>query len=337
VPDAARHLSIVFGEEVTEADVLRLALDGRLRLSVYFVNGAYAKCGKVVSWEETEWFLAPPLIKTPIESRVQEKEPNSVLECPLKLKALWDKIPMADRAEYFPFMRSLHIDDNRFLNLNDEMTTLEGVWDLTMIGTERLDVEHEYQWLTGGPAVTLVGLDGALVEKPDRQHCQIQESFDDNEYSPGSNAEMKKLKQHIADNNIGEKEAGALLSRHKEKRKDFLTKRDSKPKEHNYYPGSLPNDSVLVVRTCALAEFEQSINVAPTLTDRAHASNKLALLNKAATKFWANADRDERSTHTDNATIVAWLIERGYSPSLAEKAATIIRPDWAPTGRKPEE
>jgi hypothetical protein len=27
VPDAARHLSILFGEDVTEADVLRFALD----------------------------------------------------------------------------------------------------------------------------------------------------------------------------------------------------------------------------------------------------------------------------------------------------------------------
>jgi hypothetical protein len=29
VPDAARHLSILFGDDVSEADVLRLALDGQ--------------------------------------------------------------------------------------------------------------------------------------------------------------------------------------------------------------------------------------------------------------------------------------------------------------------
>ena len=38
VPDAAKRLSVIFGEEVTEADVLRLALDGHLKLSIYFVN-----------------------------------------------------------------------------------------------------------------------------------------------------------------------------------------------------------------------------------------------------------------------------------------------------------
>src|SRR6266705_3500600 len=59
VADAARHLSIIFGEEVTDAGVLRLALDGHLRLSVHFVNYAKAKCGKVVPWEETDWVLLP--------------------------------------------------------------------------------------------------------------------------------------------------------------------------------------------------------------------------------------------------------------------------------------
>ena len=32
--DAARHLSLMFGETVSKADVLRLALDGRLTLSI---------------------------------------------------------------------------------------------------------------------------------------------------------------------------------------------------------------------------------------------------------------------------------------------------------------
>ena len=38
ISEAARHLSIVFREQVAEADVLRLALDRQLTLSVNFVN-----------------------------------------------------------------------------------------------------------------------------------------------------------------------------------------------------------------------------------------------------------------------------------------------------------
>lgn len=71
--------------------------------------------------------------------------------------------------------------------------------------------------------------------------------------------------------------------------------------------------------------------------ERAHVSNNLAILNQAATRFWANADRDDRTTHPSKADVVAWLIERGLSEVTAKNGATIIRPEWAPTGRKAEE
>ena len=47
VPDAASHLSIAVGEQVTTADVLRLGLDGHLKLSINLVNGASAQFGKI--------------------------------------------------------------------------------------------------------------------------------------------------------------------------------------------------------------------------------------------------------------------------------------------------
>ena len=72
-------------------------------------------------------------------------------------------------------------------------------------------------------------------------------------------------------------------------------------------------------------------------TDHAYISNRLTKLNQAATKFWANADRDDRGTHPENAKVIAWLVGQGFSETLAGSAATIIRPEWAPTGRKPEE
>lgn len=72
-------------------------------------------------------------------------------------------------------------------------------------------------------------------------------------------------------------------------------------------------------------------------SDRSYYSDKLAYLIQASKKFWGNADRNDRDTHPDNATVASWLEEKRFSQSLASKAATIIRPEWAPTGRKPEE
>jgi hypothetical protein len=41
--EAAQYLSVAFAEEVRKADILRLALDGQLKLSVRLVNGACAR------------------------------------------------------------------------------------------------------------------------------------------------------------------------------------------------------------------------------------------------------------------------------------------------------
>lgn len=306
VADAARHLSIVFGEEVTEADVLRLALDGRLQLSVYFVNHAIGRQAKWIPWEEypelVELTLALDKKHGRETERTAEERHELILRC------------------------------------DDDVVDIAGVWDLPMIGGERLDVEHQYQGLTDGPAVTLQNLDGAFVEGQDDQIYQLQENYDDNEYQAGSSAALERLKQHIASNGIEGAESESLLNRHKEQRKEFLEKRKAKPAKENYYPaGGLPKDAVIVVRTEALREFERQSTDEPLPASHAHVSDKLTRMNQASTKFWSNADRDDRGTHPDNTTVAAWLVEQGFSPTLADKAATIIRPGWAPTGRKPEE
>lgn len=239
VPDAARHLSIAFGEEVSKADVLRLALDGRLRLSVNFVNHAVARCGKIVPIDEAEY----------------------------------DEVPSIDGMRTVRLYRGPTLfTEGRVtdvVELEKTVAQLAGIYDLPMIGNERLDIEHQYQQLTGGPAITIEGLDGTFVEGKDSLICQLQESWDDNEYQIGSTAQLEKLKQHIAKNNIGAAEAEKLLSQHKEDRKKFLEKKKSRPASESYYPaGGLPVDSVLVVRTDALRKFEESIKDTPTNAEK---------------------------------------------------------------------
>lgn len=279
VPEAARHLSIVFGEEINEGDVLRLGLDGRMRLSVCFVNQVKARCGKVVDYENTEWAEIPDITEKsyPLQKMYELQQ---------------EKLPAEERGKPLRLMKSLEIGGGRYFNLNGKITHLGGVCDLIMENQGRQDVEQKYLALINGPEITDMSFYGAFVEAADGQTYEI---------------------------------CGA----------------DDRPL-FCFPGGGLPDDGMLVVRTAALREFEQSINSAPTNiekllspTDPAHVSNKLALLKQAAAIHWANVDRDERDTHTNNATVVAWLIERGYSEALANSAATIIRPDWAPVGRKP--
>ena len=53
--DTAKHLTILFGEEVKVSDVLRLALDGHLQLSVNFLEDTRVNYGAVVPFKDALW------------------------------------------------------------------------------------------------------------------------------------------------------------------------------------------------------------------------------------------------------------------------------------------
>jgi hypothetical protein len=179
--------------------VLRLALDNHLILSVYFVNHARGRCGPVVPIQDAKRRALPSLVEN----------------------------------EWFLTIDGLAIGDDRVIELGSEVVTLDGVWDLTMLGAERLDIEHRYQLLTGGPAVDLTALDGPIVCREDGTYCQLQSHFSDNEFANPKN--LKKPYNHPA----------------------------------NYYPaGGLPSDSVLVVRTSALRDLVARVSNAGHVTEK---------------------------------------------------------------------
>jgi hypothetical protein len=188
VPDAARHLSILFGEDVSEADVLRLALDGHLTLSVHFVNRAWGNPGRVLSVADAK-MLTRDLEGKPLELTSGSPRNSS---------------------EVVQFQRTVQ--------------SLDGVWDLTMLGTERLDVEHRYQELTGGPSIQLVNLHGPIISRSDGLYFRILGHFGESEHFDQS--KLHKPWKH----------------------------------EKNFYPaGALPSDTVFVVRTSALQQLESTL------------------------------------------------------------------------------
>lgn len=116
----------------------------------------------------------------------------------------------------------------------------------------------------------------------------------------------------------------------------FMGQYDCEPERGCFHVPFLIEINKALIPTTDLLELTQDLKSKPITTGRAHVSNKLAKISQAAARFWGNADRDDRGTHEDNATVAAWLVQQGFSQTLADKAATIIRPEWAPTGRKPE-
>lgn len=255
--DAASHPSLLFDEEVAVSDVLRLALDGRLTLSVWFVNHAYARKGKLVSLEE-----CPMMLCAKADSALAGKVPNIrktgvlLADLPTLAKEILEGLQSGDM---FLTPQAIRYTEEQYLVLEKHVVVIEGIWDLPMLGSERLDVEHRYQQETGGPPITLTQLDGTFVER-DGVICQLQEDEEENEFCPGSEAHGRRIEERIINEELDKAQADDLRQQYAEQRKKFKEKRKSKSRDQYSYPaGKLPDDAVWVVRTAALRAFEQSI------------------------------------------------------------------------------
>jgi hypothetical protein len=143
IPDTARHLSIIFDAEVAEADVLRLALDGHLTLSVNFVNSVRATCGPLESREAA--------------TQIFDGANNTKLEV----------------------TRGQEIRKGEFWQRGGKIVYICGVWDLTLLGLERDDVEHRYQCMTGGPYLENTTAEGPFLSREDGTMCQLLDVFAD--------------------------------------------------------------------------------------------------------------------------------------------------------------
>lgn len=195
LPDAAKYLSLTLAEEVSEVDLLRLVLDKHLTLSVLFVNSVPAKEGKII-----------PL------SEVLFKEVPSIIDENVKIK-------LSDSKEYI----NEYTKDKFYIKLEDRVFLLRGIYDIPLIGNDRVHIERIYYEQINKTELDYICLDGAFVECGNVIY-QVQEYFED-----GFIKEMRERENH---------------SRNDE-----------------YFPaGGLPDDAALVFRTNVLREFVESLS-----------------------------------------------------------------------------
>ncbi len=224
--EAAQHLSAVFKESVSLADIYRFSLSGHLTISSNFVNHARVRKGRKMAIRDAGFRMLPDFIrdKEDIEPRTRL---NFAEETMPEFRAWLEKD--IGNMELFttpePSRKFFMINGNRIsatdcMQFDKEVTSIEGIWDLAMIGAERLDIEHALQFEIGGPEITLVHLDGVYLTRADGEIAWLQEHFKNNEC-----ASERQAKMAWDDDNA-------------------------------YYPaGGLPPDSVLVVRTKNLLQF----------------------------------------------------------------------------------
>lgn len=135
IDEAARRLAAAFDEPVTAADVLRFGLDSSspLTLSVNFLNHAHAIVGKCVPMTEAE------------------RVPG---------------IPFPAGLEPYEVILGLQLENDQVVQFERSVRSVEGVWDLPMVGGERIAVENAYQRAVGGPPVELINMDGSFAVDP---------------------------------------------------------------------------------------------------------------------------------------------------------------------------
>lgn len=252
VEEAAAHISTVLGEQASVADLYRFALDGHLTLSVDFVNHTYASAGKWVKTEDVQFELLEYMPMT-----------GEKLSVPLQM----------------PTKNEIRVSEDDWLAIERPVVSIEGVWDLTMVGAERLDIEHQYQQLTSGLEVTLNALDGVFVKQADVV-CQLQTDFDDNEYQEGSKAQLKDMESFITTHELSKDEEKKLRANFKAERDEYLEERRGRPMESNYFPsgGLDEHDHVLVVRTKEVTRFIQSLEDTPAEEKPLTSNERISLL-----------------------------------------------------------
>jgi hypothetical protein len=239
LPEAAKHLSGVFEEEVTVADILLLALDKHLTLSVNFVNHAKARQRKIIHFDEKE-------LKNLIERG----------EYPSEFK--FAKMLFSDQK----LMLASRIDEGKFMTEAAKTVTIDGIWDLPMIGGEVISIEKKYQELTGGPLINLINMDGCFVARNTDIVFMLQDTSDDynyNDYRSKWQCEITKLRRLQSFKTSNPRKEKILLLR-KEKVQEHYDALNEWNKEGRYFSAcEMPEDIVLVVRTDALREFEKLI------------------------------------------------------------------------------
>lgn len=194
LPEAASLLSHLFDSEVSVPEVLQFGLQRQLTLSVQFPNHALGR---------------------------RYSDPR------VRLEQEYHQYQAANRGES---PQSVPAEVEAAASTADDPTEVlrGGVYDLPLVGGERLDVEQEYQRLTEGPQVSLAAFDGAFVDSAEGVRFQLMRE-------------------------VGRDGLGA------EPQLPYYLEPDVEPYalERQYeHLRRLPGDSVLVVRTPELVAFQ---------------------------------------------------------------------------------
>ncbi len=257
--DACEYLSLVFGASVKKSDLYQLALDKKLVLSVDLVNKAQAKIGKLVSRPEAKTIeLSGPFA----EAMIEDFEDKACLS----------------------YLEGIAYTDNQQLILEEKVYSIDGIWDIPMVGSEALDISHYYQLETDGSPIELINLEGTFLEKEAEEGkliAQIQERF------------TKEDRLQIGIDDLPYNSA------------------------RNYFPaGTLPDDCNIIVKTESLTKL---INSASSTKNEPSTKSKNSYLSTIHALSTALADGLTNKPSKDAKAIIQILAQKGIELEIGER------------------
>lgn len=306
---AAKHLSGFLEEPVEVFDVLQLALDGHLMISVNLVNHAYAKLGKVIPYRQVQKHEVP----------LFDDKGKAILPGFENLRGEDGKRPAVGViAQGLCIDTEAELtDETPYVVFSDEVTSIDGVWDLAMLHNERLDIEYLMLQKIDGPSLDLVSLNGTYLNRSDGTWAELQAEFDEKTLEPKGERPQDPHKS-------GDRE---------EERKG--TKKDPS----RFYPaGGLPfkDGALLVVRVEALRKFEIENGQVEPLARPFYmdpSSPCFPPLLSPAMRAWEEATKG--STRTPKMRIADYLKE--HHPDLSGQSREAIAHvfNWGRSGGRP--
>lgn len=143
IKQTAKRLSDFFGEKVSAADCLQLALDGHITISVLFQEGRYVIPANVIRTTQREQFSK--FIKRTTEEGAY-------------LGLLGE--------ERFATNSELDLEYEDIDRHGDVFRLSHGIYDLPMLGSEKLDVMFELDLLEGRSPGSYSNMEGVFLDTP---------------------------------------------------------------------------------------------------------------------------------------------------------------------------
>nr|WP_315292903.1 hypothetical protein [Serratia proteamaculans] len=220
IGETAKRLTTSFEEEINEADCLQLALDGHIIISALLSSSVYAIGAKKIKTTQRE-SLAPFIISTS-EDGV--------------------KAGMLDGEKFIP-NHQLDYEYEDIKRIGEVFSLRNGIYDLPMVGAEKLDVMHIFDLAQERAPREFVNIEGAFLNT-EYGMVNVLASFNKLSFKTNGNGTM------------------GLFDDTKEKFVDF----------DNYHEFFYPDDGLrdidFIFRRVNIEQFERSVleNENPSLT-----------------------------------------------------------------------